>query len=162
MKNLRGLGSRELLRLYAAVMRELRHRKVIRSTNNPVADLAELLASRAFKLKLETKSTAGFDGVGRDGTRYQIKGRRRTPENRSTQLSAIRNLAGNKFTYLLAILFDEEFNIERALRIHREAVRRHARFREHVNGHILTLKGAVLKDKGVEDVTTRLRAAARL
>ena len=162
MKNLRGLGSRELLRLYAAIMRELRHRKVIRSTNNPVADLAELLASRAFKLKLETKSTAGFDGVGRDGTRYQIKGRRRTPENRSTQLSAIRNLAGNKFKYLLAVLFDEEFKVERALRIHREAVRRHARFSPHVNGHILTLKGAVLQDKMVEDVTTRLRAAARI
>ena len=162
MKNLRGLGSRELLRLYAAIMRELRHRKVIRSTNNPVGDLAELLASRAFKLTLETKSTAGFDGVGRDGTRYQIKGRRRTPENRSTQLSAIRNLAGNKFKYLLAVLFDEEFKVERALRIHREAVRRHARFNEHVNGHILTLKGAVLQDKMVEDVTTRLRAAARI
>ena len=162
MKDLRRLSSRALLRIYTAVMRELRKRKVVRSTNNPVADLAELLASRAFKLTLETKSTAGFDGVGRDGTRYQIKGRRRTPENRSTQLSAIRNLAGNKFKYLLAVLFDEEFKVERALRIHREAVRRHARFSPHVNGHILTLKGAVLQDKRVEDVTTRLRAAARI
>ena len=157
MKNLRGLGSRELLRLYAAIMRELRHRKVIRSTNNPVADLAELLASRAFKLTLETKSTAGFDGVGRDGTRYQIKGRRRTPENRSTQLSAIRNLAGNKFKYLLAILFDEDFNVERALRIRRDAVRRHARFSKHVNGHIITLKGGLLEDRRTEDVTDCLR-----
>ena len=157
MRNLRRLGSRELLRLYAAIMRELRHRKVIRSTNNPVADLAELLASRAFKLTLETKSTAGFDGVGRVGTRYQIKGRRRTPENRSTQLSAIRNLAGNKFKYLLAILFDEDFNVERALRIRRDAVRRHARFSKHVNGHIITLKGGLLEDRRTEDVTDCLR-----
>src|SRR2546427_1178943 len=113
MKDLRRLSSRALLRMYATVMRELRERKVVRSTNNPVADLAELLASRAFNLKLETKSTAGFDGVARDGTRYQIKGRRRTPENRSTQLSVIRNLDGNRFKYLLAIVFDEDFNVDR-------------------------------------------------
>ena len=158
MRNLRRLGSRALLRMYGAVMKELRARKVVRSTNNPVADLAELLASRAFKLRLETKSTTGFDGVARDGTRYQIKGRRRTPENRSTQLGAIRNLAGNKFKYLLAILFDEEFNIERALCIRRDAVRRHARFSKHVNGHILTLRGAVLEDEHTKDVTARLQA----
>ena len=158
MRNLRSLGSRELLQTYAAVMRELRERKVIRSTNNPVADLAEVLASRAFHLTLETKSTAGFDGVARDGTRYQIKGRRRTPENLSTQLSVIRNLDGKTFTYLIAILFDEEFNVERALRIRREAVRRHARFSKHVHGHILTLKNPLLDDPHTEDVTARLRA----
>jgi uncharacterized protein DUF6998 len=159
MRNLRRLSSRELLRTYAAVMRELRDRKVVRSTNNPVADLAELLASRAFKLKLESKSTAGFDGVARDGTRYQIKGRRRTPENQSTQLGAIRNLGGNKFKYLLAILFDEEFNVERAFRIRRGVVLRYARFSKHVNGHLLTLRGTLLQDVGTEDVTSRIQAA---
>ena len=144
--------------MYAAVMRELRNRKVVRSTNNPVADLAELLASRAFKLTLETKSTAGFDGVARDGTRYQIKGRRRTQENPSTQLGAIRNLSGNKFKYLVAIIFDEEFNVESALRIRRGVVRRYARFSKHVNGHLLTLRGALLQDAGTEDVTSRIQA----
>jgi len=158
MTNLRRRSSRELLRLYAAVMRELRNREVIRSTNNPVADVAELLASRAFKLTLETKSTAGFDGVARDGTRYQIKGRRRTPDNRSTQLSAIRNLHGNKFKYLLAILFDEQFNVERALRIPRDVVRRYARYSKHVNGHILTLRAVVFDDERTKDVTARVRA----
>ena len=160
MKDLQKLSSRSLLRVYSAVMRELRERTVVRSTNNPVADLAELLASRAFRLKLETRSTAGFDGVARDGTRYQVKARRRTPENQSTQLSVIRNLGANKFKYLLAIVFDEDFNVESAFRIPRGTVRRYARFSRHVNGHILRLIGPVLDDPHTEDVTARLRAVA--
>lgn len=157
MRNLGRLSSRDLLRTYAAVMRELRERDVVRSTNNPVGDLAELLASRAFKLKLESKSTAGFDGVARGGTRYQVKARRRTPENDSTQLSAIRNLGAKRFEYLLAILFDEDFSIERAFRIPRETVSKYARYSAHVNGHILSLRGAILEDARTKDVTTRLR-----
>jgi hypothetical protein len=152
------LTSVDLLAMYADIMRELRQRGIVRSANNPVADLAELLASRAFGLKLQKNSTAGSDGVAPDGTRYQVKGRRRTPENRSTQLSTIRNLGSDAFDYVLAVLFDEHFGVERALRIPREAVQQYARYSSHVNGHILRLVGPVLDDQRTEDVTARIRA----
>ena len=55
------LKSRKLLTLYGKVMSELRRRGIVRSGNNPVADLAELLVSKAFKLTLEGRSTARGD-----------------------------------------------------------------------------------------------------
>ena len=158
MKGIKRTGSRKLLQAYASVMSELRRRGIVRSTNNPVADLAELLASRAFDLTLETKSTAGFDCVDCNGTKYQVKARRRTSANRSTQLSPIRNLDRKNFKYLLAILFDEGFQVERALCIPRGVVGQYSRYSKHVNGHILSLRGPVLTDRRVEDVTARIRA----
>src|SRR5437762_12174339 len=95
-----GLTTRQLLELYAVLLGELRTRGVVRSTNNPAADLAERLCAKAFGLTLVSKSTAGFDAVGPDGTRFQIKARRLTSENASTQLSAIRGLRKARFEFL--------------------------------------------------------------
>jgi len=66
----------ELLAAYAAIMRELRTRRAIRSTNNPVADLAEGLAELAFGLELAGGSTKSYDGICSAGKRWQVKGRR--------------------------------------------------------------------------------------
>jgi len=155
--NLPGLPDRELLRLYAKVMRELRTRGVIRSSNNPVADLAESIAAKAFGLTLEPNSAKGFDGVCQSGKRYQVKGRRITPENRSTELSIIRNLDDNQFDFLLAIYFDEEFGIDAAYRIIHAAVAAHTTYSKHSNGHRFTMKEAIKTDHGCEDVTAVVR-----
>ncbi len=152
------MTTRELLRTYAGIMAELRRREVTRSANNPVADVAELVASNAFCMTLERNSKAGYDGVGSDGTRYQVKGRRLTKENMSTQLSAIRNLRRRAFDYLIAVVFNEDFSLHSAYRVPRSVVAKHARFSKHVNGHILTLTTHVVGAKGVRDVTPKLRA----
>lgn len=157
-RRLTGLTNRQVLELYADVLRELRTRGVVRSTNNPVADLAERLCAKTFGLTLVSKSTAAYDAVGPDGTRYQIKARRVTPENPSTQLSAIRKLGNGTFKYLLAVVFDERFRVRKAVRVHRSAVRTYARFSGHVNGHLLIIDGPVLRDKRTVDVTRQLRA----
>ena len=79
-----------LLKAYAQILRELRRRNLIRSTNNPVADIAETLVALALKLKLVEGSTTGHDAINpADGLRYEIKGRRITSENKSRQLSFI-------------------------------------------------------------------------
>lgn len=49
----------DVLRLYSDVLQELIRRGVCRSTNNPVADVAELLAIQALGLKRAPKSTKG-------------------------------------------------------------------------------------------------------
>ena len=70
----------ELLATHSAVLDELRHRNVIRSKNNPTGDYAEWLVSTKLGLTLETNSVKGFDATDLHGLRYQIKGRRATPE----------------------------------------------------------------------------------
>ena len=80
----------DLLRLYTEVLEELRRRGVTRSSNNPVADYTEHIVAAKLGLKLSNNSASGFDALDADGRRYQIKGRRLTPQNPSTELSAIR------------------------------------------------------------------------
>ena len=150
---------RELLALYAEVMRELRNRKTISSSNNPVADVAETIAAQTFGLKREANSKKGFDGTDSDGRRYQVKGRRLTPENKSTELSIVRNLEDNQFHYLLAIYFAEDFNIHEAVRLTHAAFTRHASYSKHRNGHRFRMTQAVRDDPDFEDVTGDVRSA---
>src|SRR5712671_1175595 len=75
-----GLSTSNLLQLSAGVIDELRRRGVIRTTNNPVADYAELLAARAFGLVLAGRSEAGYDATDAAGNRYQVKARRLTAQ----------------------------------------------------------------------------------
>ena len=87
-----------------------------------------------------------------NGIKYQIKGRRITQKNKSRQLSTIRNLLGKDFDFLFGLIFDEKYQILVAVQIPYEVVEEYAEYREHVNGHILHLRGKVLEDKRIKDV----------
>lgn len=150
-----------LLRLFSAVMKELRLRGVVRSSNNPTADYAEYLVCKALKLDLAVKSTRGYDAVDSTEQRYEIKGRRLTPQNQSRQLSVIRGLDQEHFHYLAGVLFNEDFSIQRACLVPWARVGQEARYRKHVNGWILLLRDALWDQPGVQDITERLREAER-
>lgn len=152
----------DLLLLYASVLRELRERRVLRSTNNPVADYSEWLVARALGLELAPASGAGHDAVAPDGTRYQIKGRRMTPSNGSRQLSAFRGFAGTDvepFDYLAGILFNFDFTVHRGALIPVAIVRERSTWAAHVNGWRFHLRDAVWSLPGVVDITDQVRAA---
>ncbi|MGF6313476.1 hypothetical protein ABIB82_007850 [Bradyrhizobium sp. i1.8.4] len=83
--------------MHAAVSEELRRRGVIRSSNNPVGDLAEHLFCRAFGWKQAPNSMRDADATDGAEVRYQIKGRRLTSHNRSRQLGALRDLPAQGF-----------------------------------------------------------------
>jgi hypothetical protein len=151
----------ELLRENAAILRELRRRRVVRSTNNPVADLAETLAKRAFSLKLAAGANKCFDGTCDDGKKWQVKGRRLTAENQNSGLSVIRNLNEAGFDYLLAIYFDETFAVQQALRIEHAAVVEHGRFSKQQAGYVVRKTAALLQDARCVDVTPTVKRAAR-
>jgi len=155
-----GQTTGELLAAYAAIMRELRTRRAIRSTNNPVADLAEGLAELAFGLELAGDSTKSYDGICSAGKRWQVKGRRLTAENPNTGLSVIRNLAEVRFHYLLAIYFEEDFSVRAAYRVDHAAVQEHAGYSKQQGGHVLRLKQALLADTRCVEVTADVRRAA--
>ncbi|WP_312733177.1 hypothetical protein [Brevundimonas sp.] len=159
MVNLIDASTAELLRLHGAILTELRRREVVRSANGPAGDYAELLFSKAFDWRLEGGSTSGHDAVDLEGVRYQIKCRRLTPQNKSRQLSFIRNLPDRPFDILAGVLFDEHFRVQKAALIPVELIQANASYVAHVNAWRLLLRDVVWTWPGVRDVTTELRAA---
>ena len=93
------------------------------------------------------------------GQRYQIKARRITDAPGARQLSAIRNLAGDPFDQLAAVLFSPDFSVHRAALIPIDVVRARVRRSAHTNSDVLHLRDEVWSARGVVDVTDRLRAA---
>ena len=149
---------RQLLGAYCTLMAELKGRGVVRSANNPVADYSETLVSRALDLTLEPQSRSGYDAVGADGTRYQIKGRRLTAHNTSTQLSAIRNLAQRPFDTLAAVVYSQDLSVLYGALIPIEVVAEQGRYSAHSNSHIFMFRRNVLEDARVTDITATLTA----
>jgi hypothetical protein len=158
---LKSASHHELLALYDALLCELRDRHITRSSNNPAADYSEWLAARALGLTLQEKSTTGFDGVCAQGIRYEVKGRRRTPQNQSVQLSQIRGLDKKHFDYLIGIIYGPDFTIDYAAKIPHVVVSERAKYREHTNASILQLKPDIFADTRVVDITALIRAASQ-
>lgn len=148
--NLKALSIKELLQLQAAATNELKERDVVRTQNNPLGDYTEWLVAKAMELKLSANSKAGYDGIDSNGIRVQIKGRRITPKNRSTQLSAIRKYDEKDFDALVAVIFDENYDIIEAVLVPHKIVGKYASYREHVNAHILLIKEPLLSDPEVK------------
>lgn len=151
---------RELLTLHAEVMEELRRREVVRTSNSPVGDYAELLFSTAFGWALENSSAAGHDATDKDGVRYQIKSRRLTAHNGSRQLSFLRRLPEKKFDYLAAVLFDARYQVQRAIILPHEGLEARCRFSKHANGWLLRLDDNCWAMAGAREVTEEIRAVA--
>lgn len=156
--NWSAISTRDLLKQYGDILRELRSRGVVRSYNNPAADIGEWIGAQAFGLRLEAASAKGYDAIDQAGKRYQIKSRRITAENSSTQLGVVRDLADNQFEYLLAVYFEEDFQVRSAYLIEHGAVADHALFSKAQRGHILHAKSALLADPRCRDVTAECRA----
>lgn len=148
-----------LLQLYCQVIQELNRRSICRSTNNPVADVAELLAVQSLGLSRAPKSTKGYNATDRDGHRYEIKSRRITSHNPSRMLSAIRDCKARHFDYLVGILFREDFSVYKACVVPFEIVLQESKYREHTNAHILELKDEIWSARGVLDISSKISAA---
>jgi hypothetical protein len=147
----------KLLRLYSLVIKELRSRKVIRSSNNPVADYAENLVSKGLDLTLATKSTKGYDAIGKDGTSYEVKARRLMKGGSgSRQLSVSRDLETKHFDYLAGVLFNEDFSIYKACPIPYDVVLKLSEYWKYVSGWGLHLRDGLWNEKGVMDITKKI------
>ncbi|HWA23676.1 MAG TPA: hypothetical protein VG735_14880 [Caulobacterales bacterium] len=157
MVDLKGLSAAELLLLHAQMGDALRVRGIVRTGNNPVGDLAEVLFCRAFGWRQSGNSNRSIDAISDDGSRIQIKGRRITRHNASRQLSAIRDLGGGHFDLLAAVLFSEDYTVQRAALVPRETVAARAKYVAHTNSHKFLLHDDVWSVVGVQDVTEALR-----
>ena len=159
MINLTSPSNRELLKLYTELMTELRSRGIVRTSNGPGADVAEGLVAKALSLTLNAASTAGYDGIDSNGRKIEVKCRRLTRHNDSRQLSAIRNLESAHFDFLAGVLFNEDFSVMKAALIPYQVVKDHAVFVKHTNGWKFVLRDSIWTLPGVEDITSRLKAA---
>ena len=137
----------KLLRDYSKAMDALLEAGIVRTRNNPVGDYAEWVVKEELNLKLEKNSKSGYDATDKKGIRYQIKGRRVTSKNKSRQLGVIRDLNEKKFDFLVAVIFDEQFNVIEAYKIPHKIIKNHSKYSEHQHGHLVHLKGEILKDK---------------
>jgi len=151
--------TKDLLKLQASVIEELKVRKVVCTKNNPIGDYTEWLVANTLGLELQNNSKLGYDGIDSSGLKVQIKGRKITPENKSRQLSAIRKYNDRDFDELAAIIYDENFNIIDAVLIPHEIVGEYASYREHVNAHILIFNGPILKDPRIKNIKSLVSQA---
>lgn len=152
-----------LLALYAGVLEELRVRKIIRSSNNPVADYSEVLCEKAFSWRSAEKSTKGYDATDSRGKRYQIKGRRLTRHSRSRQLGVLRDLNDDPFDYLVGIIFSEDFRVFRACRIPISTLRSPGvcQYIARTNSWRFVLNENVWELPGAIDLTPKLKTAQK-
>ena len=151
---------KELLELHAAILEELRERKIVRSSNAPLGDYAELLFKIAFSWTLEHNASSGHDATDAAGNRYQIKSCRMTQHNGSRQLSFIRRLPDKTFDFLASALFNADYSIRRAAIVPHVLLEPRCRFSKHTNGWLFKLEDDVWDMPGVRDVTHELKAAA--
>ena len=108
------LTKKELLLLYRSIGEEFRSRKVCRTSNHPVGELAEHLFSDAYGWRLEPNSKAGFDATDPDLGNIQIKARflRKTTDSR--QAGEFRNLTEGKFDWFAGLVFSPDGEIDLA------------------------------------------------
>jgi hypothetical protein len=143
------LSDAEVPQVWARAMRELRDRSLVRSSNNPVADIAERLVAEELGLTLAAAVAQGYDAVDSDGLRYQIKSRRLTAQNRSRQLGVVRKLDENEFDFLIAVMFDEDLALLEMWQIPHSVVTDFGKWVPTVNGHRIHAQGALLADPRV-------------
>lgn len=109
----------QLLGDWAAIMRELAARDVIRTNNNPLGDIAELVVASHFGGERGTFSQAGWDVITPTGEKAQVKSLREVPGKRRSNFSPI---SDPDYDFVVLVIFDEDFRITKALRLDRDLV----------------------------------------
>jgi len=129
-------STRELLADWAAIMRQLRDRGIIRTNNNPIGDIAEAIVAEHYGGERGSFSQAGWDVRLPSGERLQVKALRQTGARGRRNLSPIRDV---DYDAVIVVIFDEDFRVTEGLRIRRATVEELFPHRAHVNGRIITL-----------------------
>lgn len=135
---------RELLAAYESILAELRERKIVRTNDAPLGQWAEWLARDVLSGTLEPNSKKGFDLVTPEGRKIQVKARLVRDEKKRSErlLSVFRSF---DFDDCLVLLFDEKYEVRKAVLLSAKDVEAHARRSKHVNGHLLFATDAILQ-----------------
>lgn len=151
-------SAQALMQNHASILLELKQRGIIRTANNPVGDLAEYLFCKAFDWQQEGNSKSGYDALDAEKCRYQIKSRRIHQANKSSQLSAMRNLDQQPFDMLAVIIFEENYMIRQAAIAPYRLVFDASSYRSHVNGWLFHARDAFFEHEDVHCVKQEIEA----
>jgi hypothetical protein len=154
---LKDFSPKELLQLTGKIIDEFSARGITRTRNNPVSGYTEWLVSERLDLTLCGNSEKGFDSTDKSGVEYEIKARRVTPANKSRQLSAIRDIEGEHFNFLIAVVYNKDFEVILALKIPRSVVVAKSSYVKSTNSFKLEAKDSLNSEPGVEDIAHLLR-----
>jgi hypothetical protein len=155
--DVRSLTARELLRLSARVVTELKSRGVVRSRNAPAGDLAEYLVAKAFHGELAAASEKSWDVQARD-RKLQVKCRLVDPDSRRYEsFSPFRSWA---FDACIFITLDcHTYDVVQAVEIPTAIVKAIAQETRWVNGHRVSVRQIAGPIEGARDVTDLIRDA---
>jgi len=155
--DLRVMNVSQLMRTYFTILRLLRHNGIVRCLNNPVGGVTEWLVSTKLNLKLTPNPTKGFDAEDSNGARYQIKERWLATSHSSTKLSVLLDLNNKPFDYMVAVIFDEDFQVDIATQIPISFILKHSKCAEQDNSYRLTFTRKMLSSPSLFDLTETLR-----
>lgn len=146
----------ELLGGYARILAELRRRGVVRTNNAPVGDDAELLVAVALEGDLAASvSEKSYDLIAPAWGKVQVKARAvRVPVAAShAQTSPFRSW---DFDYgALVMVHIDDYSIHRAVLAPVELLRTHASWKKSLNGYVVHMRGPLLDDPAVVDITAK-------
>lgn len=154
VSDLARLRVRDLLRLEAAVVSELRVRGLVRTNNKPLGDIAEQVVLAARGGVLEPNSTKSHDVTDKDGRRVQVKSMGGRAAGRAAKFSPFRSF---DFDTAVFLVFEAgTFELASAWEASADAVESVARYSPHTNGRQPTLRQ--VEGLGA-DVTVEMREA---
>jgi hypothetical protein len=143
--------TRELLKLWAAIMRELLRRDVVRTANNPIGDIAEAVVTEHYDGQRQSFSNSGWDVTTPSGERLEVKGIRLTDSRTRANLSPIP--ATSTYTHVIIVVFDADLRITESLRMRRSAVERIFSPRKKDGARIIRLSTKLRNDVDVVPIT---------
>lgn len=106
---------KKLLQAYGAIKDRLEHLGVSTNQTDPVGQYAEYLVAQLYEAHKTTNCTAGCDLITHDNWKVEVKGRvsRRDGYKPKTYIKNS-NVSGGSFEYLVYIVFDTNYDIQRA------------------------------------------------
>lgn len=151
----------ELLAGYATALAELRRRGVVRSANAPAGDYGEWLVAKALGGTLaDNFSVKSWDVSMPNGDRIQVKTRLVAVPPRPGQLQTSPFRSWDFETAAFVLLRGDGYGVLRAVLLPVDAVKAAARWRSHINGHVVMMNSAVMAHAEAQDISDELRRAA--
>lgn len=147
----------ELLRSYAEILTELKHRGLVRTSNAPIGDLAEYVCAVVYDGILAPNSEKSYDLIAADRRRVQVKVRNIREDTRpSSVFSPIRSF---DFDVCAFLLVDAQADrIKCAWEWTTSEVSEHGVHRAHTNGTVIRVRQVQRGAIGT-DITAQVDAA---
>ena len=154
--NLEAMDRRELVDTYLMLLERLKCRGLMPIYGNLTGGLSEWIACQALSLTPRRGNTRDIDAVSEDGnTTYQIKGRRNEKPN-TVHTGIIHGLELRPFQFLVAIVFDGQYLVHRALVVPYDTVLALAEPNDRNDGHYLKVDADLAGRGDVYDFSCRV------